>query len=629
MKRSIQTWILLVAIIAIASVAVGQDESPNQMIQKAKDGVRVATSHMQNGEREEAVKGVQAAAEILYKVRKIDPDNSKLGMVIWNAEELRDTLQKRMGKKIPLQTDPGAPAPGKVALPDDANALAQLAGDLLRKATSEMQNGRNAESKALLDQAAPAVAKLKKIKPNHPKMMALESDLRNQQATIDERLAGPAPLQTATTPTGGAVAPISVAAGTTTAPATQPAAAPPGKLPYHTRNIVDRIGKDFSGADRYFNDFAKGDLSLGEETMLNRIATRFQEVDESLPGLAEQAATDGVSNDPRVTAIPTELAAMKAKLAELRSGASTRAAAAEEAQGGKDGDVAALRATFERLDGPYFRKCTGSAIYYNDLEAPMATLVLIEEFEKTEQKPAQKQWNAFAAKYGSTREEVEKATGNGQAGYPFEGIRDGIANVAKTREAMADDLVENAESAIQGLPSLHDLYRVNGHDNARGYLNLAKRFSPENTSVKELDKTIDKTLKTDLEAYVKKIEDKTWPGNTNCKESKAGMTFFKEDIGWGQRDKNDRATDKAPRHPIGIAITGDWSVQEKNVRGQPTMYGIPALIAVQLDREKSMGLARVYSVTLRTAESANPEMKPPFKSITVGSSYFIKAKKVK
>ena len=42
-----------------------------------------------------------------------------------------------------------------------------------------------------------------------------------------------------------------------------------------------------------------------------------------------------------------------------------------------------------------------------------------------------------------------------------------------------------------------------------------------------------------------------------------------------------------------------------------------------------MGLARVYSVTLRTVESPNPKMQPPFTSITVGSSYYTKASKIK
>ena len=267
-------------------------------------------------------------------------------------------------------------------------------------------------------------------------------------------------------------------------------------------------------------------------------------------------------------------------------------------------------------------------IYYNDLETPTELLNLIRKFEQQELTKTQKQWDAFAAKYGTTGPQVEKSTGDGQAVYPFKGIRDGIENVAKTREVMATDLVENAQDRIANLPNLHDLYRMNGHDTARGYLKLAQAFSPNNPDVVALADTIEKSLNADLKDYVAQIDDKEWPGSSSGKVAKEGMSFFEKDIGWGGRANNPHVEDKEPRRPIGIVITGDWSVQKKDIDGRATMYGIPALVAVQLDREKPLGLARVYSVTLRTAESANPVMEPPFNSVSVGDSYFIKAEQV-
>ena len=123
------------------------------------------------------------------ELSEIDPDHSKLPLLIGKAERLRDTLQKRMEKTIVLRTDEGTTDSGDdESLPDDAETLARHAGDLLRRAESHMHNGRNTEAKALLDQAAPAVAKLREVDPDHRRLMALETALKNQVKTVDERL---------------------------------------------------------------------------------------------------------------------------------------------------------------------------------------------------------------------------------------------------------------------------------------------------------------------------------------------------------------------------------------------------------------------------------------------------------
>ena len=40
------------------------------------------------------------------------------------------------------------------------------------------------------------------------------------------------------------------------------------------------------------------------------------------------------------------------------------------------------------------------------------------------------------------------------------------------------------------------------------------------------------------------------------------------------------------RIPRRVAIRGEWNVQAKDILGQPTMYGIPALVAVEVPAEK-------------------------------------------
>ena len=590
------------------------------LAQRASDLLRKATSETQNGRNEEAKVLLGEAAPIVAKLRETDATHRRLMALETDLMGLTETVTKRLAPR-PI-------APAEAAPADPAEALAQKASDLLRQAEGEMHNGRNAEAKALLDEAAPMIANLKAVAPNHRRMMALETALAGQSEVVGKRLAPPDRPQvpvaaTATTPAG--IAPISVTAGTA-APATQAAAAPPGKLPYYTRNNVTIAGQELGSTERYFRDLESGTDGLDENTRLGRIEMSLQAVEEMLPGLAEQAASDGVSNDPRVTGVSKELAEKKAKLAELKSGAAGRQAASAELQAGADGDVAALRELFDRLNNAYFTKAKGTPIYFNTMDEPVALLGLIMKFEAEEQAKAQKAVDAFAKKYGNA---VNESTGNQRASYPFDGIRNGIANIAKTRDAMATKLAQRSQDTIESLPSLHDLYRVKNHDDARAWFRLAKAFSESNAAVKALDKTIEKQLRADLEAYAKKVEDKTWPGNSKGKEAKAGITFFENDPGWGSPQKSERTKGNEPLETLGIHIRGDWSVQARNLKGDPTMYGIPAFVAVQSKTDKEMGLARVYSVTLRTRESRDPEMKPPFTSISVGDSYYIQAKKVK
>ena len=592
------------------------------LAQRASDLLRKSTSETQNGRNEEAKVLLGEAALIVAKLRETDATHRRLMALETGLMGLTETVTKRLAPR------PIAPRVAEAAPADPVEALAQKASDLLRQAEGEKHNGRNAEAKALLDEAAPMIANLKAAAPNHHRMMALETALAAQSEVVGRRLAPPDRPQvpvtaTATTPAG--TAPISVIAGTA-APATQAAAAPPGKLPYHTRNIVTFAGRELDGTERYFRDLESGADGLDESTRLGRIEISLQAVEEMLPGLAEQAASDGVSNDLRVTGVSKELAEKKAKLAELKSGATRRQAASAELQAGADGDVAALLELFDRLNTAYFTKAKGKPIYFNTIDEPVALLSLIMKFEAEEQAKAQKTVDAFAKKYGKA---VNESTGNQRASYPFDGIRNGIANIAKTRDAMATKLAQRSQDTIESLPSLHDMYRVKNHDDARAWFRLAKAFTESNAAVKALDKTIEKQLRADLKAYAKKVEDKMWPGNSKGKEAKAGITFFENDPGWGSPKKSERTKGNEPLETLGIHIRDDWSVQARNRDGDPTMYGIPAFVAVQSKTDKEMSLARVYSVTLRTRESRDPQMKPPFTSILVGESYYIQAKKVK
>ncbi len=100
------------------------------------------------------------------------------------------------------------------------------------------------------------------------------------------------------------------------------------------------------------------------------------------------------------------------------------------------------------------------------------------------------------------------------------------------------------------------------------------------------------------------------------------LEWFNSSTEWGKRSKE-------PRKPLAVVVTGPWSIQKKNILGEPIMYGLPIYLAVQVDSDKDLNAARVYILTMRTVEKRGVKMEPPFDHITVGNSYFIRPDKVK
>ena len=75
---------------------------------------------------------------------------------------------------------------------------------------------------------------------------------------------------------------------------------------------------------------------------------------------------------------------------------------------------------------------------------------------------------------------------------------------------------------------------------------------------------------------------------------------------------------------LAVVITGPWRVFKKNILHEPIQYGLPVITAVQLDSEKADNLARVYILTMLTAEHKGVKPEPPFIGSAVGDSYYIR-----
>lgn len=214
------------------------------------------------------------------------------------------------------------------------------------------------------------------------------------------------------------------------------------------------------------------------------------------------------------------------------------------------------------------------------------------------------------------------------------GIKEGIENVRKTRSLLAEDLCKKADAMFTNRVS--DFFRLENHKRIRKCMALAVECAPENPVVKTARAELDGRIDEDLKAFNAAVDKRAWAGNaTNApgdctKLAAAALAFFKNSPDWGRRaDNPDVKDDKDTRNPVKVAVTGPWSVQKTNLLGEPIMYGLPVHLAVAVDSEKSLDVLRVYNLTMRTNEGKGVAMAPPFSSVTVGDSWYVRPSAVK
>lgn len=188
---------------------------------------------------------------------------------------------------------------------------------------------------------------------------------------------------------------------------------------------------------------------------------------------------------------------------------------------------------------------------------------------------------------------------------------------------MAEDLARKAEEMVGKSSTGSDLFVVDRLQTAREYLDLAKQYDAANAVVQRVAGSLDQQIAAQMKVFGKKIDSHTFPKQAGNAPSgaknltKVAKKWFEASKDWGSRETN-------PYKILKVVVTGPWSVQKKNILGEPIMYGLPVHIAVQLQKDKDQNMARVFSLTLRTDEMKGVKKEPPFNHATVGSSYFIR-----
>ena len=406
------------------------------------------------------------------------------------------------------------------------------------------------------------------------------------------------------------------------------------KLPYHAKQKMREFDNLYRTAEyslKKMEEAKHGDTTTPPEKYAKQIKEIIPKLQRVLDEAKTEAREKGVESHPDLMAAQEKIDAIPGRLQEISGEVKAVQSESAAKSAGIATDIDTLNKKFNILREKIFNKATGTPIYYNDLKPVKELLAVIEEFETSERKSCEEFLAEFSKKYGSTRDAVTKNTDDSSAGWNYENFKKGIENIDKTKSAMAEDLAKNAEQKIKSLNSMHDFYRIKQHSVIEEWIAVAEKFDSQNEKLKQVKMNLKQQLEADLNKFLKKIEKNKWPEHAsnapkNANElAKVALDWFKSSPDWGKREKQG----KEPYEILAVAITGPWSVQKRNILGEPTMYGLPVKLAFQVESEKEKGLARVFDLTLRTFEGRDVKMAPPFEYPTVGNSSYILREAVK
>ena len=313
------------------------------------------------------------------------------------------------------------------------------------------------------------------------------------------------------------------------------------KLPYDARSPLRQANQHITRIDGYVQRLLDPNSSFNKKQLMENIDKSLEAAGESLREARTLAAAKGVATHPDIEKAEADLGDAEKRVADARKRYQEALAAASAASSEIDADVGALAEMYRRAE-PLFSKATGYVTHYNDLEPAETLLGSIEAFEKNDLGTIETAVEAFAEKYGADRQTIdEKAqrmgyTGQGRASFPYTALSEGIANVRKTRTVMADDLVRRAadmkELTTRGMG---DFARTRQYRRVKSWGQLAQRFDPENSRVREFNSGLDAWIAEDLKALNAKIDTVTWPGHGEGapsdapKLAKIAVTFLQQE----------------------------------------------------------------------------------------------------
>ncbi|MBU1108742.1 MAG: hypothetical protein KKB51_18850 [Candidatus Riflebacteria bacterium] len=489
----------------------------------------------------------------------------------------------------------------------DAKDLEKQINTELRNAQSTFFNGKFEASEAGIKKSSELIESLKKLEPQHKQLKSFEQRLTKLQSDLAKKLGK--------TTSGSSSVPVA-----TQAPAksvTSPSKS--DKLPRKTAQEIKELTKSLDSLENYEKDRM---LRIQQDYSSYSIESTFSSIQQkidNLPGLLEKvaamAAQENAGDHPDVIAVQERVAAVSAwATLEL---AKTQEKVAQQKAGEAAGTEAAdsLKKQWEDYNDKYFNPINNRS-HENDIAKIGEAFELLNEYAD-KKADLTKAISAFEEKYGNTREAIEAATGGMEAVYPWENFKKAMVDIEAIPGRLGEKVNGMIEQEISSLSSRHDFFRLERHAEIKKLEEFCKKYVAGYTA----NASIASQLAEDIKKFEEKVDQRNWPAGKGSAADRAGaLEYFKNT--WGKDEKQKYTV-------LGTVITGEWSVQKKDLLGKPVMYGLPVLLAVQKPEDKTHGLARVYILTVRTPESASAQMAPPFDSDTVGDCYYIRAEKVK
>lgn len=535
----------------------------------------------------------------------------------------------------------------------DVESLVKQANTEIRASERQMHSGQNDEAIAGLQSVQLLIESIKQEDPTNTNISSLESKLNRMVKSIERKtgrdLGGGSGTLQASTPqalpdkpevkeVGHASSPTSSTPppSTSSAPTSKPpstTSASPGALSYQVRQLLKEAETNVKSAEdkvKMLEQPKYAKMTLSQKTkMVEKTATRAR---QKLEQAKQLAAEEGITDQPEISDLEQRLAAVDNLVAADTAKVDQQAQQNATKGAAMKADFESLQAAREAAESALGKYAGGGAIYYNKLEEADAMLVAIEKFESNDKQALLQQQTDFGEKYGTTAEEID---GNAKSvGYwpmynapsaAYLGITELTQQIDQGRVAMAEDLATRSGQMVTS-PNIHDFFVRENYQDARNWLSLAAKFSPDNALVIKEQQTIDSRIDAGLKIFYEKIDARTWPPESATGGSSdyqpVAKDYFVQSKDWAKRAKN-------PYTVLDLEVSGPWSVQKMDLFKNPVMYGLPVVVAVELEKDKKDNLARVFHMTLRTPESASPQAAPPFTSDTVGNSYFIRKTAIK
>ena len=434
------------------------------------------------------------------------------------------------------------------------------------------------------------------------------------------------------------------------APVCTPGHAAEKPLPYHVREAmreVDSLLRSIDSAFRWVEEFGSR-----SDTTADQVQQKFRSVDENLKAVRtamekvkEEADKAGVGNHATIAEAHKRIDEVPGRLEKARAAHGAQMAQDADTARKADADAKHLLDEYARVKAEILDFCEGTPQLDPNtaLDAVKARAAAFDKFGADAPK-LREMLDAFSQKYGTDgaaiRKKLDEAGYTGQSFEPanaYDALRKGPEKVGTARALFAEAIVKHVNDRLspERMQGLSEFYAMAvPFADLKKMAEVAAKLAPENANVSAAARNVDQKVKSARQTWVDRINKRTWAGHTARAPANAAqlaasaMAFFRSDPEWGKRDKDPKAQGKRPSRPLAVSVTGAWSVQARNLLGQPTMYGLPILLAVQLDDEKADDLARVFALTLRTAERAGVKAAPPFESCTVGNSYYIRASRI-